>query len=406
MDQTKDSIHPQCRDRIGCLILLTLAYAIGLPSSPATKPIEVNSRTSVPRDHYLFVGVDLFLTEGGKQQRINKLDKKNIILDTPERERISMKTESGMHWKMTTKVSANLVTISNLSRRPTHAVSRIKAQDLIGQQLGLQLMADQNLDRTELNSRDGLLNMGSSSGNITKGLTDTAGEAANEEFAIEDAVSLQDSIADAGFLGSATDNAEDQPMNAIAISFEISTDQTIADAYVFGTVVIRAGEEFRDVIFHEHLGEISNSPRKVSILKTDLPLDFEIKQSTIHVFNHGEEFATNHSEKRYDLTVDEAEEFVRIDHSGSHRRESTQAKPCWSLAPSALHAATRSKDFDYLVSVKVSDSGALESIESNQQILPDHVRDIVKQIVFLPALENGQPVSSTLSFNLSDFFKE
>jgi hypothetical protein len=71
-----------------------------------------------------------------------------------------------------------------------------------------------------------------------------------------------------------------------------------------------------------------------------------------------------------------------------------------------LHAATRSQEFDFPVTVTISAEGELQSIEGNELILPEHVREAVKQMTFLPALEAGQPRESKLTFNPADFFKE
>ena len=390
------------RTCLGSLSLLVLIGGLELSLVSAAKPVEVNSRPIAERDHYLFVGIDLFLAQGAKQLKVSKLDGENAILDTPKRKRVNLIETPGLRWKMATKVSSNLVTIDDLELEETFTNLYGEGLDRISNQLGIQMMADQNLDRAELSGREGLLNMGS-----TDSIADAGQDLGDDsQTIIDQAVSLQGSISDAGMLGAAPGDSADQAPNAIEITFKISSEQLIADAHVFGTVVIRSGEEFHDAIFHEQVGQVDQTPKKITILQPGLPSNFEIKQSTIHVFNHGEEFATNHSEKRYELTVEEAVEFVRLDHQGNHRRENIPAQPVWPLAPEILHASTDPREFDFPVTVNISASGELLSIEGNELILPEFVRRTVLQLTFLPALENGQPSASTLTFNPADFFKE
>lgn len=394
---------PSFRSRPPSVSMIILALVFGLASAPATTPATVNSKIAPIRDHHLFVGIDLFLSEGTEQLKINKLDGESAILDTAKRKRVNLIESSGLRWKMATKVSSNMVTIDDLELAETFTNLYGEGLDRISTQLGVQMMADQNLDRAELSGREGgQLNMGSAGS-----ITDAGGDLGDEtQSIIDQAVGLQNSISDAGILGAAPGDSADQEPNAVEITFEISSEQLIADAHVFGTIVIRVGEEIHDAIFHEQVGKVDQTPKKITILQPGLPSNFVIKQSTIHVFNHGEEFATNQSEKHYELTVGEAVEFVRLDHQGSHRRETVPAKPVWPLAPEILHASTDSRAFDFPVTVKISAKGELESIEGNELILPDIVRHTVEQLTFLPALENGQPSASTLTFNPADFFKE
>lgn len=402
MDDLFDSLARPSSPLSRSITLILIALFSGMPSAPAAGPKSVGSRSPPLRDHHLFVGINLFLTDGAEQLKVHKLQGEVAILDTPERKRINLIETSGLRWKMATKVSANLVTIDDLELAETFTNLYGEGRDRISNQIGIQMMADQNLDRAELSDREGQLNMGS-----TGSINDTGGDLGEEtQSIIDQAVGLQGALSDAGMLGAAPGDSADQSPNAMEITFKISSANRITDAHVFGTVVIQTEEGIRDAIFHEHVGKVDQQPKKVTILQPGMPSNFEIKQSTIHVFNHGEEFATNHAEKHYELTVAEAVEFVRLDHQGNHRRETVPAQPVWPLAPAELHAASHAHEFDYPVTVKIAATGELQSIEGNELILPDHVRAAVKKMIFLPALESGQPRESTLTFNPTEFFKE
>ncbi len=387
---------------------IVLFGAIALISLPAATPVSVSSQSAPERDHHLFVGINLSYAEGTKMLKVDKLQGNSAVLDTPNRERRELARDPGLQWKRSTKVSSNFVNIDGLSLREAYIRPRQEVRERLTEQMEMQNYAAYAVDMAEARMREGsvLLTRDVISGGDSVSGTTAASSGEGEDLSIlDEALSMQDSLSDAGLMGGVGESADRQAVNAIEINFEISTPQPIADAHVFGTAIVRSKDGFTDIVFHQAVGEIGQSPKRITIEQHGLPPDFEIKQSTIHVFSQGEEFATTHSEKHYELTSGEAKEFATLEHTSDHRRKDSPAKPSWSLAPIDLHATTSPDTFDYLVTVKISDSGKLESIESKNQILPDHVEAIVRQIVFLPAVENGQPVASTLTFNPVDFFK-
>lgn len=58
------------------------------------------------------------------------------------------------------------------------------------------------------------------------------------------------------------------------------------------------------------------------------------------------------------------------------------------------------------MTVEIDAGGKLVAIKQSDRTLPAHVRATVEEITFLPALENGDPIASTLTLNPSQFFKE
>jgi hypothetical protein len=381
---------------------------VGIPSISAAKPKEISSQSVEPRDHYLFVGIDLFVRDGGKQVKIVKLDGKNAILDTPNRDTIRIDRTSGLLWKMAPKVSPNFIKIDVLKVGATYTHSRAGLREELSNQMGLQNLAADSLDIAEEGMREARVvaaEASASSGELREGEESPQGIVAEATSIIDQAVMMQDSLTDAGFLGAPSDSDLERVPNTIEMSFQLSSDRPLARAHVVGTAIVLSGEEFYEVSFHQRVGKVTGTPKKFTIQQPGLPRDFEIKQSSIHVFSHGEELASNHSEKRYELTAQEAQQFVTLDHTGIHRRQTTPASPSWSLAPRAFHASASPREFDYIVTVEVSPAGDFESFSNDGQILPDSIRQLVQQMVFLPALEAGKPIASTLTFNLADFFK-
>jgi hypothetical protein len=89
---------------------------------------------------------------------------------------------------------------------------------------------------------------------------------------------------------------------------------------------------------------------------------------------------------------------------GMNRNASMAGFPVWTLAPAALLGAQDPLAFDYPVTVSVDDRGRFVAIDESI-VLPDHIRTIVEDMVFVPALVEGQPIASNVSFNLMDYFR-
>src|SRR5690606_21897256 len=128
------------------------------------------------------------------------------------------------------------------------------------------------------------------------------------------------------------------------------------------------------------------------------------------------------------------------DHSG----ETLAARPVWDLAPAELWAASSGEAFDCPVVVSLDEHGrvlgvhrseadaraSLAAVEESEirakptasrlrgaeeeavatepertVPVPERIEGIVGRMVFLPALEHGEPVPSIAVLNLVDFFR-
>ena len=239
--------------------------------------------------------------------------------------------------------------------------------------------------------------------------------------------------------------------DVMELSFQLSSPLSVADAYVVVMGAIRQGDEHGVVTFHQPVGSIGPEPRKIKIRKTGFQPGFTIEEVKLHVYTHGKELATNLSERAVEMTREQAREFLLLSHIADHPVESVSSTPVWTLAPTALLAAKSAREFDYpliatvdadgsLLSIHESESDArafLTEIEETADLrtrttpglptgslaqsvrvasdtendildrtgrLPDHVVAAMQEMVFLPALDLGSPIASTVRINLADFF--
>lgn len=383
-----------------------LYFCGALTILPAATPPVVQSQPAPVRDHQLFVGVDLVMPYEKALVNVRKIEDKKAQLDTPTRDEVSLRDSDGLQWRLATKISATSAKIDAFKSKPVLSPAKNPA---------LKQMRDKQALRsyiqTETEARDAaLLNsmrQGSPDASIGLAQSVQASENPDPESAMMDAVAAIDQME---ALGRDFERATDLPyasegFDAVQFSFEISSPTPIADAYVVALLRIAIDGNFHDTSFYRQIGRVDEKPRKVKFMQTGLPSGYEIKDARVHLYWRGEEIPTNMSEKNYTVTASEAKMYLQTDYLSRHRYDSMPASPAWSMVPPALLAAQGPADYDLPVTVEIDAEGELVAIQSGNMIVPDRIRTIVEQMTFLPAVEKGKGVASTLRVNPADFFK-
>lgn len=378
-----------------------------LQCSLSAEPHSVNSRIAELREHHLFVGAELFIQQGEDLVTVERIRGDSARIQSPTPDYISLRKTSGLHWRMITKVSAVKATITDFSADPFSTQELRDFADQASTQSYLQGQESMmSASQSQLESRASEISTAANSDD-----PDIRGPAEAEMASIEtnmaelsDSMSAMDSLMEStqfGDLGAAGGYDPD----SLDITFRISSPTPLAECYVFISIRVGRDGKISDTSFYRHLTNVGPKPRKVRFSRDGFPAGFEVKDTKIYLFSYGEEIATNLSEKHYQLTYDEAREFLQLSHIGEHRRETVPARPAWSLAPPSLLSTRDHQSFNFSIQVDLDAKGKLLKIRDNNQIVPDTVRSLITELTFIPALENGTPVASTLTINPADFYK-
>jgi hypothetical protein len=194
----------------------------------------------------------------------------------------------------------------------------------------------------------------------------------------------------------------------MAVSFEVSAERPLDHPYV---VVIgryrQKGDSpgtSRNWIYAQALERINGGKAKVSILRPGLTPGFETKEVQVHLYNDGNEIATNVSSKRVPLTRDEAFEYVKMEYLSSHKGTMLPAVPAMGKLPADLPARLAQAQFGGPLHVKVSKEGIGEDAfldEACSQPANDpYLVAVIREIRFEPALERGRPVGGVAVLRL------
>lgn len=378
-----------------------------LQYSLVAEPRSIHSRNSEPREHHLFVGAELFIQQGEDLVTVERIRGDAARIQSPTPDYISLRKTGGIHWRLITKVSAVKAEIEKFDAAPYSSQEMRDFADQAATQSYLATQQDMaTASQSQLQSRSEGLS-GAAASNDPEVRIPAQQEMATIESSmaeVSDNISALDSIMESSQLGDFGESDRYDP-DSLDISFRISSPTPLAECYVFISMRVAREGKITDTSFYRHLSNIGPKPRKVRFTHEGFPTGFEIKDTKVYLFSYGEEIATNLSEKHYQLTYDEAKEFLQLSHIGEHRRETIPAQPAWSLAPPSLLSARDHQSFDYPIQVDLDANGKLLNIRENNQIVPETVRDLLTELTFIPALENGTPVPSTLTINPADFYK-
>ncbi len=390
-----------------------IVAAWALPLTAQTKPRVISSQPAPARTHQLFVGVDLYVAADSQMMQVHNIIDGNILAVSDQGIPTRLDRTGGFRWKLVPKVSNEDATITQLEFESAYSPGRDPQLAWMGRQLSLM-----SYQQDQLAQADRLRSVPpatSTPATLPNGQTVAVGPNPAEVQSSLDQ-QLRGLATEADQLRHMTDpsfgaqeirHREDtaQP-DAVRLEFRASAPTRLANAYCVALVRLRLPDgRIEDANFYQAIGELGPKPRKISLLQTGLPLGAEVLDVKLHLFNNGKELATNLSPKRFDLTAAEARQYLLLDHTANHRGQTLPAQAVWELAPAALKAADRPGPYDQPVQVNIDADGQLTGFAVDSQIITPEQREIIAQLVFLPALDNGQPIASTLTLNLADYFR-
>lgn len=394
-------------------VLCTAAAVLSAASQPRTVR-SVDSMAAPDRDHFLFVGVDLYVVQDNQLVQVQAFDGDHARITKDNGETASVERTQGFKWRMNPKISPLAATIAKLNAAPVFSPTNDPNRNWASQQLGLMDYYGDQVDRAHgglvlAEARaQGAQNAAANGYAPQQAPEDTADAIMSKANSTINAANaaMEATVANTTFAGNPASEADAGAYDAIELTFQVSAPQPIADAYVVAITRLRTDKGFLDINFQRAIGPVGPTPRKVTISQAGLPKGFTHLETKLHLFNHGEEIATNLSERRVDLTADEARDYVMLDYVSRHRGATVPASPVWALAPEVLRAAQDPRLFDFSAEVEVDAEGKLVAVrDAGDRIMPAQVRSALEQFTYVPALENGVPVTSTVRVNPADYFK-
>lgn len=192
------------------------------------------------------------------------------------------------------------------------------------------------------------------------------------------------------------------------LQFNVASHQPIANAFVIlNTEYTAPGHQelFRRVLA-QRIGRIGAQPRTVTVYEADFPTGFHVKDYTISLYSEGQEIATNLSPKRIDLTSAQAYQYVLADYLATHKGETSPPAAVLMAPRSVLLSFDHEEELSRPVYVLVNAEGHVQTVSSDpsgQGEVSSIVRSALQYFQFIPALQQGVPVSGRARLVVADF---
>ncbi|MCF3650662.1 hypothetical protein [Synoicihabitans lomoniglobus] len=383
------------RIMVGGMILAPL-LTVSLPAQKAR--VTVESRAEPERPYRLFVGIDVKVPHGGDFADIQDFDTNRAKIG---HEFVSIDDVATFRFDHATKLARVPISIADVSTEKTESNGESRTEWMRRQS------ALQSYGQDRINSN--LATVASAASAATGGpvfvpggnleMPDSLNTAVNDYY---QTAKQGEKISDSSYFAESAQTARE---DALLIHATLSAPTPIIDAYVVGVARISTPDQgYSDVLFFQDIPRLGPEPQKVTLKRKGVAGDYEVMSVDLHIYREGQELVSNQSAKQFALTRDEAMEYLLLERVSSHRGQTLPASPAWSLAPAPLLAAIAPSKFDYPISVQVDPRGQVTSIDETF-ILPDHIKAIVADMLFLPAIANGVAVAGTAQFNLSDYFR-
>jgi hypothetical protein len=197
--------------------------------------------------------------------------------------------------------------------------------------------------------------------------------------------------------------------DAMEVTFEVSSEKPLNNAYVVITTRYHERDSkpgtFRNWIYAKALDPVDRTPRKIRVVQGGFPAGFVMDDFKVHLYDRGQELATNVADKRVELTQDEAFQYMKLDYLGSHKGATLPPDAALGKLPADFRTRLTGKQAVPTLFVQVSKDGlpieAFVDESCSQKVEDTHVRSAIMDLRFQPALDKGKPVEGTYRLNLS-----
>jgi hypothetical protein len=196
--------------------------------------------------------------------------------------------------------------------------------------------------------------------------------------------------------------------DALDVDFDIRAAKQLHNPYVvtmakFRTRGAKPGM-IQNLVYAEALHPIDEHQSHIHFSEKGFPLGYELVDFQLHIYNRGEEVATNIAADRVELTREEAFEYVKMEYVGAHLKDTLPATPAMGRLPADLPAKLAQGMYGGVFYARVSAEGLADEAYSDaactKRIDDPYLDSVVKRIRFKPALNNGKPVQGVAALRL------
>ena len=356
-----------------------------------------------PKTHVLFVGADIALEQGKTFQPVEDVTGTTLVIK-PEGKRVDVPMEQNPNLRVTEtlKIARTNVAVNYLTSQPAYT----PMADPMRKYIDAMQVADAQADAADVARANAMRVQMFTSVETTTPSGETVINPAIAAARDAEVRSLGQSAESAGlkqteFMSLAAEStiAKDG-FDALRVSFDLVPEKDLANPYYALIAQVRdPGSKpghVRRWVYVKSLGRMqAGAAETVRVFQGGFPPGFVIESTEVHVYDNGQELATNLARKRVPLTDDEAFQFVVIDYIGLHKGATATAKLAVAqLDPAQLERlAQRVTSTCYLRVNKLGRVADVFADSAQKHKLADtELAAWLSDLRFYPALEKGVPI--------------
>jgi hypothetical protein len=220
---------------------------------------------------------------------------------------------------------------------------------------------------------------------------------------LQDMIQSQDNSSDA--LGGAMG---DDLFDAINASFSVSSAVPLRNPFIVAIVRYHDPRSkqgiSRNWIYSIALDPVEMRPKKYDIKGSGFPQGYVIENFQLHLYNGGQEIATNTAPKHMALSRDSAFAYMTFEYLSAHKGATLAASPSKGDLPGEIRARLSDVELNRLYYVRVKKDGVADGVfldeACGQRANEPAVEAVVKVIHFNPALDKGAAVEGVAMLKL------
>lgn len=403
----------RCQIAVVCFVTFVPLFAgVAFATEPVGAP-----PTETPKTHVLFMGAELAMERGRTFHPVEDVTATDVVI-RPEGEeiRLPLARSTGIRVTDALKLSSRSVTLENFVAESAFAAGSDPFE---------QLATSAGLAAGETAVRDlAQMQVSQASAAVVaahtrlEGVRGTPMEAAARQELQGAILGVQN--AEAAALGtvnapmsSLSDVASrsvgalaEENHDALRVTFRITADRDIAQPYCAVIADIREpGSKTREVQKWTWLQPLrplrAGEPARVTVYRGGFTPGFSLENCMVHLYEGGEEIATNLSRKRVPLTDEEAHDYRVIEYLSANRGRTAPASPRDPVLVEAAQATLTPQQIRTTWHVRVDKGGRVTGVfldsAGKQPTTDAGLVAVLKTLRYNPALAAGKPVESIVS---------
>jgi hypothetical protein len=399
-------VRPPGAAAAGGLLFVGLCMVLASLSSGAPAGAEAEART-----HTLFMGADFDVQSNKVFHRVQDVSGGSFVIKVNGEEVLVPMNQAPVEFRIqqSLKLTENSATIGDLKGERAYSPANDPVKKFVREQPGgaSHLQSSQAAMGSTMAQRD--LGIAKSSGSPANIVAQVQQQANSVSASYSSALSAEGS--DFNNVGSYSAKLQEELakklFDAMDVTFEVASPQPLNSPYVVIVAQYRERDERPGIahnwIYARTLEPIDSKPRKVRLLQGGLPPGFELLNFKLHLYDRGQELATNVADKRVPLTRDEAFLYLKIDYVSSHKEATLPPTAAMGKLPADLRSRLTSAQFAHTFFVKVSKDGLPGEVfldEACAQKADDsYLLSVIRDIRFNPALDKGRAVDGVARLN-------